>query len=92
HYHAFLTSHHFISPTKRRTLQQLSSQLGITGSAKVGYPGIVYGPQEAVEAFVRDVKGVQWLALRVRFVEPISDSDFGVRMCGGWRYPILEGC
>ncbi|KAF8549774.1 hypothetical protein OG21DRAFT_1478756 [Imleria badia] len=76
-YHALLTSHHLISPTKRRTMQQLSSQLGITGFAKVGYPGIMYaeGPQEAVEAFVRDVKGMQWLALRVRFVEPISDSD-----------------
>ena len=63
-------------------MQQLASQLGITGFAKVGYPGIMYaeGPQEAVEAFVRDIKGMQWLALRVRFVEPISDSDLGVML------------
>jgi acylphosphatase len=55
-------------------MQQLSSQLGITGFAKVRYPGIMYaeGPQEAVEAFVRDVKGMQWLALRIRFVEHLD--------------------
>ena len=31
----------------------------------------------AVEAFVRDIKAMQWLALRVRFVEPVPESDSG---------------
>ena len=75
-YHALLTSHHLISPTKRRSMQQWSSQLAITGFARVGYPGIIYaeGPRDAVETFVQNVKGMQWLALRVRFLEPMSDS------------------
>lgn len=76
-YHALLTSHHLISPTKRRTLHTLSSTLSLTGFAKVGYPGVIYaeGPRESVEAFVREVKGMQWLALRVRFVEPVPGWD-----------------
>jgi len=59
-------------------MQHWSSQLGLTsGFAKVGYPGVIYaeGPREAVEEFVRNVKGMQWLALRVRFVEPVPVSD-----------------
>lgn len=42
----------------------------------MGYPGIVYaeGPHEAV-VFVRNVKGMQWLALRVQFMEPVPVSD-----------------
>ena len=72
-YHALLTSHHLISPTKRRNLYQWSSQLNITGFAKVGHPGVMYaeGSQEDVEEFVQNVKAMQWLALRVRFVEPL---------------------
>lgn len=72
-YHALLTSHHLISPTKRRNLQQWSSQLHVAGFAKVGYPGVIYceGAQEQVEEFVANVKAMQWLALRVRFVEPL---------------------
>lgn len=79
-YHALLTSHHLISPTKRRSMHQWSSQLAITGFAKVGYPGIIYaeGPRDAVETFVRNVKGMQWLALRVRFVEPMLGSGSDV--------------
>ncbi|KAF9237076.1 hypothetical protein BU15DRAFT_49279 [Melanogaster broomeanus] len=74
HYHALLTSHHLVSPTKRRSMQQWSSELGITGFAKVGYPGIIYaeGPQHGVEEFVANVKAMQWLALRVRFLEPVE--------------------
>ena len=74
-YHALLTSHHLISPTKRRNIQSWSSELDITGFAKVGYPGVIYaeGAQEQVEEFVRRIKAMQWLALRVRFVEPVPD-------------------
>ncbi|CAL1694738.1 unnamed protein product [Somion occarium] len=76
-YHALLTSHHLISPTKRRNLQNWSSQLSITGFAKVGYPGIIYceGDKTQVEEFVANIKAMQWLALRVRFVEPIPGLE-----------------
>lgn len=75
-YHALLTSHHLISPTKRRNMQQWSSQLNITGFAKVGYPGVIYceGLQDQVEQFVANVKAMQWLALRVRFIEPAPEA------------------
>ncbi|KAH8099459.1 hypothetical protein BXZ70DRAFT_1009266 [Cristinia sonorae] len=75
-YHALLTSHHLISPTKRRSLQQWSSQLAVSGFAKVGYPGVIYcqGSQSGVEQFVANVKAMQWLALRLRFVEPPVDD------------------
>ncbi|OCH92978.1 hypothetical protein OBBRIDRAFT_790700 [Obba rivulosa] len=77
HYHALLTSHHLISPNKRRSLRQWSSALSLTGFAKVGYPGVIYceGVQEHVEEFVTSVKAMQWLALRVRFVEPAPESS-----------------
>lgn len=73
-YHALLTSHHLVSPTKRRSLQRWSSELSISGFAKVGYPGIIYaqGSQENIQEFVANVKSMQWLALRVRFVELID--------------------
>jgi acylphosphatase len=76
-YHALLTSHHLLSPNKRRSLQQWASSLSITGFAKVGYPGVIYaqGQQDNVEEFVVNVKAMQWLALKVRFVEPIDDSE-----------------
>lgn len=72
-YHALLTSHHLISSTKRKNLQQWSSQLRISGFAKVGYPGCIYceGEQEGLKEFVGNIKAMQWLALRVRFVEPL---------------------
>lgn len=73
-YHALLTSHHLVSHTKRRSLQSWSSSLSITGFAKVGYPGVIYaqGQQGDVEEFVGNVKAMQWLALRVRFVESLE--------------------
>jgi len=76
HYHALLTSHHLISPQKRRSLQQWSDDLCILGFAKVGYPGIIYaeGTQTNIEEFVSNVKAMQWLALRVRFVEAIEGA------------------
>jgi len=72
-YHALLSSHHLISPTKRRNMQSWSSQLSVTGFAKVGYPGVIYceGLQTNVEEFVANVKAMQWLALRLRFLEPL---------------------
>ncbi|THH31030.1 hypothetical protein EUX98_g3168 [Antrodiella citrinella] len=75
-YHALLTSHHLVSPSKRRNLQSWSSQLSISGFAKVGYPGIIYceGLQRNVEEFVANIKAMQWLALKVRFVEPLPSG------------------
>ena len=75
-HHALLTSHHLISPTKRRNMQLWSSQLEITGFAKVGHPGIIYaeGAKDCVEEFVAKIKAMQWLALRVRFIEPIPEG------------------
>ncbi|KAH7926873.1 hypothetical protein BV22DRAFT_990509, partial [Leucogyrophana mollusca] len=77
HYHALLTSHHLKSPNKRRSLQQWSSELSLSGFAKVGYPGVIYveGAQENVENFVLNVKAMQWLALRVRFIEPVVPTS-----------------
>ncbi|KAG2032969.1 hypothetical protein BDR03DRAFT_968589, partial [Suillus americanus] len=82
-YHALLTSHHLVSPTKRRSLQRWSSELSISGFAKVGYPGVIYahGSQENVEEFVANVKSMQWLALKVRFVEP---TDLANEDHKGW--------
>jgi hypothetical protein len=81
HLHALMTSHHLISPEKRRSLQHWSSTLTTSGFAKIGYPGVIYlyGEQANVEEFVGNVKAMQWLALRVRFMEPISDRE-GDRM------------
>lgn len=78
-YHALLTSHHLISPTKRRNLQKWSAELSLHGFAKVGYPGCIYaeGPQTAVEEFVTRVKAMQWLALRLRFSELLDTDRFG---------------
>jgi len=73
-YHALLTSHHLLSKTKRRQLQKWTSGLSLRGFAKVGHPGVIYceGKQAHVEEFVSNVKGLQWLALHVRFVEPLE--------------------
>ncbi|THH09209.1 hypothetical protein EW146_g8744 [Bondarzewia mesenterica] len=75
-YHALLTSHHLVSPQKRRNMQQWSAALSVSGFAKVGHPGVIYceGAREGVEEFVGNVKAMQWLALRVRFVEPLGDA------------------
>lgn len=58
-------------------MQQWSSELSISGFAKVGYPGVIYaeGAQDNVEKFVANVKAMQWLALRVRFVEPVNPGE-----------------
>ncbi|KIK48554.1 hypothetical protein CY34DRAFT_798057 [Suillus luteus UH-Slu-Lm8-n1] len=66
--------HHLVSPTKRRSLQRWFSKLLMSGFAKVGHPGVIYaqGSQESIQEFVANVKSMQWLALTVRFVEPID--------------------
>ncbi|KAG6843141.1 hypothetical protein H0H93_002087, partial [Arthromyces matolae] len=77
-YHALLTSHHLISPNKRRSLQNWSASLSISGFAKVGYPGVIYatGQKDDIEEFVGNIKAMQWLALKVRFVEELpGDND-----------------
>ncbi|KAF9055644.1 hypothetical protein BJ165DRAFT_433755 [Panaeolus papilionaceus] len=92
-YHALFSSHHLISPNKRRSLQSWSHSLSIQGFAKVGYPGVIYaqGEKESVEEFVGNVKAMQWLALRLRFMEPlpVKYSDDQERMKSG--YHALEG-
>jgi len=76
-YHALLTSHHLVSPTKRKFMQQWSSELSISGFAKIGHPGLIYaeGDKENVDEFVRNIRAMQWLALKVRFIEPIEPSQ-----------------
>ncbi|KAJ7696721.1 hypothetical protein B0H17DRAFT_929133, partial [Mycena rosella] len=83
-FHALFTSHHLVSPKKRRALQQWSGALGVAGFAKVGHPGVIYvqGAQPSVEEFVANVKGMQWLALRLRFVELLSGE--GEAQAQGW--------
>jgi len=75
-YHVLFTSHHLISATKRRNLQAWSSSLNIVGFAKIGYPGVIYGQgsKDYVEEFVENVKAMQWLALKVRFIEPLENA------------------
>ncbi|KAJ7045148.1 hypothetical protein C8F04DRAFT_1388713 [Mycena alexandri] len=76
-FHALFTSHHLISPKKRRSLQQWSNSLSVAGFAKVGYPGVIYlqGAEGSVEEFVANVKAMQWLALRLRFLESLPSKD-----------------
>ncbi|KAF7330109.1 RWD domain-containing protein 2B [Mycena sanguinolenta] len=83
-FHALFTSHHLISPKKRRALQQWSGELAVAGFAKVGYPGVIYaqGDQGSVEEFVENVKAMQWLALRLRFSEPLPVGERGEAQ--GW--------
>ena len=76
-YHALLTSHHLVSPTKRRNMQNWSSQLSISGFAKVGYPGVIYceGEKDQLEEFVGNIRAMQWLALKLRFMEPVPGAE-----------------
>lgn len=86
-YHVLFTSHHLISPQKRRDLQQWSSSLSLTGFAKVGYPGVIYaeGDRVNVEEYVENVKSLQWLALKVRFVEPVPNNKESL------MHPVADG-
>ncbi|KAI0713116.1 hypothetical protein C8T65DRAFT_574048 [Cerioporus squamosus] len=80
-YHALFTSHHLKSPQKRRSLAQWAHELALSGFAKVGHPGVIYceGARADVEDFVARVKSMQWLALRLRFVEPAPSESGGRR-------------
>ncbi|KAI0778869.1 hypothetical protein BD413DRAFT_465887 [Trametes elegans] len=85
-YHALLTSHHLKSPQKRRALAHWAHELALVGFAKVGYPGGIYceGAREDVEDFVGRVRGMQWLALRLRFVEPVPEGGDGNEQRRQW--------
>lgn len=74
--HLLFTSHHLLSPTKRRLLSSLSSSLHLQGFGKTGYPGIIYaqGDLTDLEEFAREVKSWQWLALKLRVLEPDRGS------------------
>ncbi|TFK90060.1 hypothetical protein K466DRAFT_485475 [Polyporus arcularius HHB13444] len=78
-YHALFVSHHLKSPQKRRALSQWAHELALAGFAKVGHPGVIYceGTRADVEDFVGRVKSMQWLALRLRFVEPVPSPEPG---------------
>lgn len=58
-------------------MQRWTSDLDLTGFAKVGYPGVIYceGEKEGVVDFVGRVKAMQWLALRIRFVQEVGDNE-----------------
>jgi molybdenum cofactor biosynthesis enzyme MoaA len=85
-FHALFTSHHLISPKKRRSLQQWSNSLAVAGFAKVGYPGVIYaqGEQSSVEEFVDNVRAMQWLALRLRFLELLPVGNGDEQQADGW--------
>ena len=61
------------------------------GFAKLGHPGIIYvsgADLHSLHTFVADVKAMNWLALRVRFVEPLLDHVPEIPLAqggGGWR-------
>ncbi len=80
------TSHHLLAPSKRRDLASLASRYRFLGFCKVGHPGIIYaeGDADDLEAFAREVKSWQWLALRMRVLEELSEDD-------GQRRPRSHG-
>lgn len=86
-FHVLFTSHHLVSSKKRRSLQQWANSLKVSGFAKVGYPGVIYaqGSEESIEEFVSNVKSMQWLALRVRYVEPVPQDLLDGPSPSGWR-------
>ena len=74
-------------------MQRWTSELSLVGFAKVGHPGVIYceGEKENVEEFVAKVKAMQWLALRVRFVEDLEEEHQGEDDCKrGGRWIELE--
>ena len=74
--HILFTSHHLLAPSKRRDLARLASQYRLLGFCKVGYPGIIYaeGDADDLDVFAREVKSWQWLALRLRVLEELSED------------------
>lgn len=55
--HVLFSSHHLLAPSKRKNLVALSSQLGLVGFGKVGYPGIIFaeGDVDDLGEFSREV-------------------------------------
>jgi len=43
------------------------------------------GTQENVEEFIANVKGMQWLALKIRFVEPIGVKKTNTDHSNRWK-------
>lgn len=78
------TSHHLLAPSKRRDLASLSHDLRLVGFAKTGHPGVIYaeGDLDDLEAFAREVKSWQWLALRMRLLE---EADIALAEKGRWQ-------
>lgn len=87
-FHVLFTSHHIISTKKRKSLQQWTASLKLSGFAKIGYPGVIYtqGTQENLEEFVANVKAMQWLALKVRFLDQLPDKPLAnAASLSGWQ-------
>lgn len=75
-HHALIVTHHLLSPTKRKLLIQLSSELNLVGFSKTGHPGILYatGDKEDIQEWLVQVKSWNWLALKVRIAcEPVPE-------------------
>jgi hypothetical protein len=69
-------------------LQQWTASLKLSGFAKIGYPGVIYtqGTQENLEEFVANVKAMQWLALKVRFLDQLPDKPLAnAASLSGWQ-------
>ncbi|SCZ90508.1 BZ3500_MvSof-1268-A1-R1_Chr1-3g02032 [Microbotryum saponariae] len=69
-----LWSHHLLATGKRKKIVQWSTELGLWGISKPGYPGviIVEGLEADADEFVHRIKQLNWKALQVR-CEHVSD-------------------
>lgn len=73
-------SHHIIAMSKRKAIQDLTSQYHLTGRAKIGWPGIILieGREENCCAFVDQIRSMTWKYLVVRGEQQeqvISDTE-----------------
>ncbi|KAK4055173.1 hypothetical protein OIV83_000453 [Microbotryomycetes sp. JL201] len=61
-------SHHLLATGKRKNIVQWSSELGLWGISKPGYPGVwvVEGLVPDVDEFTHRIKQLNWKALQVR--------------------------
>ncbi|GAA5922723.1 uncharacterized protein JCM15063_003402 [Sporobolomyces koalae] len=64
-------SHHLLATSKRKDIVAWSTELGLFGVSKPGYPGVIVieGMKENVEEFVWRIKQLQWKALQIRCEE-----------------------
>ncbi|GAA5823390.1 hypothetical protein JCM3770_006849 [Rhodotorula araucariae] len=88
-----LWSHHLLATSKRKDIVAWSTELGLYGISKPGYPGviIVEGLASNVDEFVHRIKQLQWKALQVRceldgpLVDaPLADDGVGAKDAPGW--------